>query len=58
MMGVHGGPPEQQGIIPRACSTLFERTSANKDSAMSFTAEVSYLEIYNEKVRMILESNV
>lgn len=45
-----------KGIIPLTCAELFhrldEKTSA--DSNVSFTVEVSYIEIYNEKVRDLL----
>ncbi|KAI0318110.1 kinesin-like protein [Amylostereum chailletii] len=52
MMGY--GP--DKGIIPQTCSELFVRL-ANKtaaDANLSFTVEVSYIEIYNEKVRDLL----
>lgn len=40
MMGVHGGPPEQQGIIPRACNQLFGKVHGETDTAMSYAVEV------------------
>ena len=46
-----GAPdPELQGVIPRLCKDLFERVGKGEDEANSFSVEVSYLEIYNEKV--------
>ncbi|EJU06137.1 kinesin-like protein [Dacryopinax primogenitus] len=45
-----------KGIIPLTCEELFRRvvskTSGNPN--LSFTVEVSYMEIYNEKVRDLL----
>ncbi|KAK7195677.1 kinesin [Novymonas esmeraldas] len=45
-------PNELQGIIPRACTDLFEglRAKRAKDSDFTYRVEVSYFEIYNEKV--------
>lgn len=48
MMG--GGGEGNQGVIPRTCEALFGRINANTDEWKSYTVEVSYLEIYNEKV--------
>ncbi|KAJ7087310.1 kinesin-like protein [Mycena belliarum] len=52
MMGY--GP--DKGIIPLTCSELFVRVEDKKaaDPNLSFTVEVSYIEIYNEKVRDLL----
>ncbi|KAF9449570.1 kinesin-like protein [Macrolepiota fuliginosa MF-IS2] len=52
MMGY--GP--DKGIIPLTCSELFQRVSSKKeqDPNINFTVEVSYIEIYNEKVRDLL----
>ncbi|XP_026778411.3 kinesin-like protein KIF13B [Pangasianodon hypophthalmus] len=49
------GSAEQPGLIPRLCSSLFERTVREKREGESFTVEVSYMEIYNEKVRDLLD---
>jgi kinesin family protein 1 len=50
------GYAEAKGLIPLTCSKLF--VDANKmlseDSNLSITVEVSYIEIYNEKVRDLL----
>jgi hypothetical protein len=45
-----------KGIIPLTCSELFTRVESKMDSDpnVSFTVEVSYIEIYNEKVRDLL----
>ncbi|ORZ22364.1 hypothetical protein BCR42DRAFT_368208 [Absidia repens] len=48
------GYGEDKGIIPRTCSELFNRINQNTDPSLTFAAEVSYIEIYNEKVRDLL----
>ncbi|KIJ19791.1 hypothetical protein PAXINDRAFT_166017 [Paxillus involutus ATCC 200175] len=52
MMGY--GP--DKGIIPLTCLELFVRVEHKKaqDPNINFTVEVSYIEIYNEKVRDLL----
>ncbi|CAM4474444.1 unnamed protein product [Leuciscus chuanchicus] len=49
------GMPGDVGLIPRICEGLFSRISGmtRRDEA-SFRTEVSYLEIYNERVRDLL----
>ncbi|RVE76749.1 hypothetical protein OJAV_G00012140 [Oryzias javanicus] len=49
------GAPGDAGLIPRICEGLFSRISDSSgcDEA-SFRTEVSYLEIYNERVRDLL----
>ncbi|ROL43013.1 Kinesin-like protein KIF13B [Anabarilius grahami] len=49
------GTAEQPGLTPRLCSSLFERTVQEQREGESFTVEVSYMEIYNEKVRDLLD---
>uniref|UniRef100_A0A3B4XNS3 Kinesin family member 13B n=2 Tax=Seriola TaxID=8160 RepID=A0A3B4XNS3_SERLL len=49
------GSGDQPGLIPRLCSALFERTQKEQREEESFTVEVSYMEIYNEKVRDLLD---
>ncbi|KAI9282222.1 hypothetical protein BY458DRAFT_169048 [Sporodiniella umbellata] len=48
------GYGEDIGIIPRTCSELFERVEKNKTDTVDFRVEVSYIEIYNEKVKDLL----
>ena len=64
------GTEEDPGIIPRLCITLFDRINAvsthravariyrhmrqNADKHLVYKVEVSYMEIYNEKVRDLL----
>ncbi|XP_056136028.1 kinesin-like protein KIF16B [Lampris incognitus] len=49
------GNPGDAGLTPRICEGLFSRIAgaARRDEA-SFRTEVSYLEIYNERVRDLL----
>ncbi|KAJ4450484.1 Kinesin-like protein Klp98A, partial [Periplaneta americana] len=49
------GSPECQGLIPRICKTLFNRMAAGKEQGASYRTEVSYLEIYNERVKDLLQ---
>uniref|UniRef100_A0A8K9UNR4 Kinesin motor domain-containing protein n=1 Tax=Oncorhynchus mykiss TaxID=8022 RepID=A0A8K9UNR4_ONCMY len=49
------GSSEQPGLIPRLCSSLFDRTLQEQREGESFTVEVSFMEIYNEKVRDLLD---
>ncbi|KAI7799898.1 kinesin-like protein KIF13B [Triplophysa rosa] len=49
------GTAEQPGLIPRLCSSLFERTVQEQREGESFAVEVSFMEIYNEKVRDLLD---
>ena len=46
---------EESGIIPRICCSMFERIeNVRNDKSLKCTVEVSYLEIYNERVRDLL----
>uniref|UniRef100_A0A8C9RQP3 Kinesin family member 13A n=1 Tax=Scleropages formosus TaxID=113540 RepID=A0A8C9RQP3_SCLFO len=49
------GSGDQPGLIPRLCCSLFERVSKHGSDTLSFKVEVSYMEIYNEKVRDLLD---
>uniref|UniRef100_A0A3Q2QDG9 Kinesin-like protein n=1 Tax=Fundulus heteroclitus TaxID=8078 RepID=A0A3Q2QDG9_FUNHE len=49
------GSAEHPGLIPRLCSSLFSRTVQEAREGETFTVEVSYMEIYNEKVRDLLD---
>jgi len=49
------GTGDQPGLIPRLCSGLFERAQKEENEEQSFKVEVSYMEIYNEKVRDLLD---
>ncbi|XP_029560097.1 kinesin-like protein KIF1A isoform X2 [Salmo trutta] len=46
---------DQQGIIPLLCEDLFTKISdSNKENSLSYSVEVSYMEIYCERVRDLL----
>lgn len=51
MMGSH----DQPGLIPRLCLALFDKIEQSTSEELSFKVEVSYMEIYNEKVRDLLD---
>ncbi|KAM3590621.1 uncharacterized protein V6R79_012900 [Siganus canaliculatus] len=46
--------PGQEGIIPQLCEDLFQRTGENTDPDLTYSVEVSYMEIYCERVRDLL----
>ncbi|XP_053314847.1 kinesin-like protein KIF1A isoform X1 [Spea bombifrons] len=46
--------PSQQGIIPQLCEDLFSRINDTTNDNMSYSVEVSYMEIYCERVRDLL----
>ena len=50
------GSKEQPGIIPRAVQAIFERIDQSRlnGDSFDFKVEASMLEIYNEKVRDLL----
>ncbi|KAJ6129480.1 hypothetical protein N7512_002260 [Penicillium capsulatum] len=49
------GYGKEYGVIPRICQSMFERiTEIQQDKSLNCTVEVSYLEIYNERVRDLL----
>lgn len=50
MMG--GG--DNSGIIPRLCDSLFDMIAKQQSSELGYKVEVSYMEIYNEKVHDLL----
>jgi kinesin family protein 1 len=47
--------PVDMGLIPRLCRDLFQRVEQEtKNVNINYTVEVSYMEIYCEKVRDLL----
>lgn len=49
------GYGKEVGIIPNICQEMFRRIdAAQEDQSLKYTVEVSYLEIYNERVRDLL----
>uniref|UniRef100_A0A1I7SLJ5 Kinesin motor domain-containing protein n=1 Tax=Bursaphelenchus xylophilus TaxID=6326 RepID=A0A1I7SLJ5_BURXY len=49
------GTPTDPGLIPRLCDRIFEQIGEKTDEMTSFKVEVSYMEIYNEKVHDLLD---
>ncbi|XP_077348373.1 kinesin-like protein KIF13A isoform X4 [Lithobates pipiens] len=49
------GTADQPGLIPRLCCALFLRATELENDSQTFKVEVSYMEIYNEKVRDLLD---
>ncbi|XP_046384192.1 kinesin-like protein KIF13A isoform X3 [Ischnura elegans] len=49
------GSGDSKGIIPRLCDSLFERIAQKENAELSCKVEVSYMEIYNEKVHDLLD---
>ncbi|PLB38903.1 kinesin-3 motor protein uncA [Aspergillus candidus] len=49
------GYGKEYGVIPRICQSMFERISEiQREGNLSCNVEVSYIEIYNERVRDLL----
>ncbi|ESP03560.1 hypothetical protein LOTGIDRAFT_224357 [Lottia gigantea] len=46
--------PGQEGIIPQLCEDLFQRIEKGRAEDINFSVEVSYMEIYCERVRDLL----
>jgi len=57
MSGPDQGPPELRGITPRIVSRLFENMTAAPES-VEFTLKISYVEIYMERIRDLLDRPV
>ncbi|XP_012274731.1 kinesin-like protein KIF13B isoform X2 [Orussus abietinus] len=49
------GSGDNKGIIPRLCDSLFDMIAKQQSSELSYKVEVSYMEIYNEKVHDLLD---
>lgn len=48
------GAQDNKGIIPRLCDNLFDLIAKKQSAELSYKVEVSYMEIYNEKVKLLL----
>lgn len=48
------GSNELQGLIPRICKEMFNRMKIGQKSGTGYKTSVSYLEIYNERVKDLL----
>lgn len=49
------GSNNNKGLIPRLCDGIFERIQQLQSDTVHFKVEVSYMEIYNEKVHDLLD---
>ncbi|XP_065092939.1 kinesin-like protein KIF13A isoform X4 [Ochlerotatus camptorhynchus] len=49
------GNQDNKGIIPRLCDELFGYIAAKQTEELNYKVEVSYMEIYNEKVHDLLD---
>ncbi|XP_023168315.2 kinesin-like protein KIF13A isoform X2 [Drosophila hydei] len=49
------GSQENKGIIPRLCDKLFSAIANKSTPELMYKVEVSYMEIYNEKVHDLLD---
>ncbi|XP_060516380.1 kinesin-like protein KIF13A isoform X2 [Cylas formicarius] len=49
------GSQDSKGIIPRLCDALFGLIAERQSSELSYKVEVSYMEIYNERVHDLLD---
>jgi hypothetical protein len=57
MMGAHANDTRAHGIIPRLGHDMFARIRERVCNELYFKVEVSYMEIYNEHVRDLLDSD-
>nr|XP_005997779.2 PREDICTED: kinesin-like protein KIF14 isoform X2 [Latimeria chalumnae] len=48
------GFSEEEGIIPRFCEQLFSRVAKTKTQQVIYNLEMSYFEVYNEKIHDLL----
>ncbi|XP_008195797.2 kinesin-like protein Klp98A isoform X1 [Tribolium castaneum] len=48
------GSPDNQGLIPKICKSLFDRMAENSKRGTTHRVQVSYLEIYQERVADLL----
>lgn len=53
-----GKSPDDEGIIPHLCRDLFDRIGEDEDEDMLYSVEVSYMEVYCERVRDLLNLKV
>ncbi|XP_043484710.1 kinesin-like protein KIF16B [Leptopilina heterotoma] len=49
------GSKDDPGLTPRLCKGIFTRITQEEDNAKTYQVFVSYLEIYNERVRDLLK---
>ena len=56
MLGEQGAHSEHRGVIPRAVAKIVEASEANAKKGWSYELHASYVEIYNEQVRDLLNA--
>ena len=49
------GSENNKGLLPRLCEDLFKRIEQQTSDELTFKVQVSYMEIYNEKLRDLLD---
>lgn len=52
------GGKDDEGIIPHLCGDLFDRICDDPDEEIMYSVEVSYMEIYCERVRDLLNPKI
>lgn len=52
LLGITGGPPESQGLLPRFLKSIMEQKEKDSSKGGQFSAE--YFEVYNETIRDLL----
>ena len=56
MLGEQGQTSELRGVIPRAVAKIVEASEKNKQKGWTYEMHASYVEIYNEQVRDLLNA--
>lgn len=51
------GSSDAQGLIPRICKEMFARMKLGEEAGTGYKTNVSYLEIYNERVKDLLSGS-